>query len=135
MGLSTSVLRPAILRLAHHPWFATSRPATRLGRAVAGRFVAGETLAEALAAARELADGGVASMLNHLGENVATPREALDERARPTSRRSPPRGADADARRRSISVKLTQLGLDESVERVARTSSRCSTPPSRPASA
>ena len=34
------------------------------------RFVAGETLAEALAVARDLTVEGLPSMLNHLGENV-----------------------------------------------------------------
>ena len=114
MGLSTSVLRPGILKIAHHPWvehLATRSPA---GRAVAGRFVPGETLAEALAAARELSEGGIAAMLNHLGENVTTHREALDEREAYLAEVAAAAGSpDLDI---VISVKLTQLGLDESVE-------------------
>ena len=80
MGLSTGVLRPAILRVANHPWAQRFATHSRLGRAVADRFVAGETLADALAAARELAPDGISVMLNHLGENVTTLQEALAER-------------------------------------------------------
>jgi proline dehydrogenase len=114
VGLSTSVLRPAILRIAHHPWFEHLATRSSVGRAVADRFVAGETLAEALAAARALADEGVSVMLNHLGENVATPRDALDEReAYLAEIAAAAQTSELDV---VISVKLTQLGLDESVE-------------------
>ena len=81
---------------------------------MADRFVPGETLAEALAAARDLAEGGVAVMLNHLGENVTTQREALDEREAYLAEVAAAAAApEIDV---IISVKLTQLGLDESVE-------------------
>jgi len=115
VGLSTSVLRPAILRIAHHPWFEHLATRSRVGRAMAGRFVAGETLAEALAAARALADEGVSVMLNHLGENVATPRDALDEREAYLAEiaAAAAQTSELDV---VISVKLTQLGLDESVD-------------------
>ena len=84
-----------------------------MGRAVAGRFVPGETLPDALAAARELGEGGIAVMLNHLGENVTTHRAALDEReAYLAEVAAAADTADLDI---LISVKLTQLGLDESV--------------------
>jgi proline dehydrogenase len=114
VGLSTSVLRPAILRIAHHPWFEHLATRSRVGRAMADRFVAGETLAEALAAARSLADGGISVMLNHLGENVATPRDALDEREAYLAEIAA--AADTSELDVVISVKLTQLGLDESVD-------------------
>jgi proline dehydrogenase len=114
VGISTGVLRPAILRVAHHPGFRRLATNTRLGRAVADRFVAGETLADALAAAREAADGGVSVMLNHLGENVTTMQETLIEReaylAEIAAAASDPK---LDV---VVSVKLTQLGLDASVE-------------------
>ncbi len=114
MGLSSSVLRPAILKVAHHPWVEHLATRSQVGRAVADRFVPGETLAEALAAARELGDGGIGVMLNHLGENVTTQREALDERESYLAEVAAAAGTpDLDV---VISVKLTQLGLDESVE-------------------
>ena len=114
MGLSSGVLRPAILWVAHHPWVEHLATRSRVGAAAAGRFVPGETLPDALAAARELAETGIGVMLNHLGENVTTQREALDEReaylAEIAAAAATP---DLDI---VISVKLTQLGLDESVE-------------------
>lgn len=114
MSLSSGVLRPAILKVAHHPWVEHLATRSRVGRAVADRFVPGETLAEALAAARALNEGGISVMLNHLGENVTTQREALDEReaylAEIAAAAATP---DLDI---VISVKLTQLGLDESLD-------------------
>jgi len=114
VGFSSAVLRPAILRVAHHPWFRRLATGTGPGRAVATRFVAGETLAEALAVARSLADDGLHAMLNHLGENVATPQDALASREAYLSEvaaiHAHP-GLDL-----VVSLKLTQLGLDESTE-------------------
>jgi proline dehydrogenase len=114
VGLSSGVLRPVILKVAHHPWVEHLATRSRVGRAVADRFVPGETLADALAAARELQDGRISVMLNHLGENVTSHREALAEReaylAEIAAAAATP---DLDI---IISVKLTQLGLDESVE-------------------
>ena len=63
MGLSTGVFRPTILRVADHPWTRSFVTGTSLGRVVASRFVAGETLAEALAVARDLHGRGLRTML------------------------------------------------------------------------
>lgn len=112
--LSTSVIRPLILRLAGHPWFRGIATDTRPGRAVASRFVAGETLDQAMAVARELDRMRVAAMLDHLGENVETAAQAADARDAYL--------AALDAMRSSptldiaVSLKLTQLGLDRSVK-------------------
>jgi len=59
--------RPALRRLV------VGTPATRR---VVERFVAGETLADALAAVRALADDGIAVTLDHLGEDVTDHGEA-----------------------------------------------------------
>ena len=114
MGLSSGVLRPAILRVAHHPWFRSLATRSRPGRALASRFVAGETLAEAMAVARELAEAGITSMLSMLGENVDTPEEAL--RAREAYLAELAAAQEDPALDVVVSVKPTQLGLDESVE-------------------
>jgi proline dehydrogenase len=114
VGLSTGVLRPAILRVAHHRWTRTLVTDTRPGRLVASRFVAGETLAEALAAARELHGRGLRTMLDHLGENAQTSQQALAAREAYLSALAA--AADAEDVDAAISVKLTQLGLDESVD-------------------
>ena len=112
--LSSRFLRPGILRVAHHPWFRRLATRTAPGRAVASRFVAGETLAEAMAAARELDRGRITAMLDHLGENVTTPDRALA--ARQAYLAALAAIAEADTLDCAISVKLTQLGLDEGAE-------------------
>ncbi len=81
---------------------------SRVGRSVARRFVAGETLEEALAAARRLQQAGMSVSLNHLGEEVTDPKAAAqaleDYRVCLTAIAS--EGIDAN-----LSVKLTQLGM------------------------
>jgi proline dehydrogenase len=114
MTLSTSVIRPSILRLAAYPWFRRATTTTRPGRAVASRFVAGETLDQAMSVARDLDRIRIAAMLDYLGENVGTAAQALDARnaylaALGAIRLNP----SIDI---AVSLKLTQLGLDHSVE-------------------
>ena len=114
MTLSTSVIRPSILLLAEHPWFRRVATTTRPGRAVASRFVAGETLDQAMAVARDLDRIRVAAMLDHLGENVETAAQAVDARnAYLTAIGAIRLNPSIDF---AVSLKLTQLGLDRSVE-------------------
>ncbi len=113
-SLSTSVIRPLILRLAGYPWFRHVATQTRPGRAVASRFVAGETLDQAMAVAHELDRMRVAAILDHLGENVETAAQAADARdaylaALDAIRANPTLDI-------AVSLKLTQLGLDRSVK-------------------
>ncbi len=75
----------------------------------AQRFIAGETLQEALSASAELDRAGRRVSLNHLGENVTTAEEA--ERAR-DSYVEMVRQLDAAGLDGNVSIKLTQLGLD-----------------------
>ena len=113
-SLSTDVFRPLILRLAHHPWFRRLAIRTRPGRAVASRFVAGETLDEAMAAAKHLDGHRIAAMLDHLGENVRSLEqagEAANQYIRALDRIAAEPSMDC-----AISIKLTQLGRDLSRE-------------------
>ena len=113
-GLSTSVLRPTVLRAAGHPWFRRLATQTITGRSVALRFVAGETLQEAMSVARNLDRGHVTAMLDHLGENVETLAQANAAREDYLAAlRSIARAPGLDC---AISIKLTQLGLDTSVQ-------------------
>jgi proline dehydrogenase len=112
--VSERLLRPAILRVAGHPWFRHLATRTTPGRAVASRFVAGETLAEAMTVAGELDRGRTTSMLDHLGENVSSPEQALQ--ARQAYLAALAAIAEADSLDCAISVKLTQLGLDDGLE-------------------
>lgn len=86
-----------------------SRYGMRHPTSFARRFVAGETVMEAIAAARVLERAGMAITLDHLGEKV-TSRDAATEATRDyidimeTAARA---GIS-----RNLSLKLTQIGLD-----------------------
>lgn len=85
-----------------------------LSRRVSGRFIAGDTLAEAMEAIEDLRRRGLLATLDHLGENVADRADV--ERATQDylrlvdeiERLGLPAG---------ISIKLTQLGLELDYER------------------
>jgi proline dehydrogenase len=81
----------------------------RLARRTSRRFVAGEELADAMAAARASNQAGLKVSLDYLGENVATREDA--EKAREmyvgVFNRIAEEKLDAN-----VSLKLTQLGLD-----------------------
>ncbi|HEX2031013.1 MAG TPA: proline dehydrogenase family protein [Actinomycetota bacterium] len=97
--------RPAVERLVTR---------TPLGRRVALRFVAGETIDHGLRAARHLQGRGIAAMLDRLGENVASVEQAsaaADHYALALKRIHDDGGIDCN-----ISIKLTQLGLDLSLD-------------------
>lgn len=96
--------RPAIRR------FITEHTFTR---AVANRFVAGDSLDDAIGVARDLAATGIGAILDLLGENV-TSEEQADAAAAAYVRT-----LDAVQRedgKSHISVKLTQLGLDNGTD-------------------
>jgi proline dehydrogenase len=114
VSLSTSAFRPLILRLSGFRWFRHTATDTRPGRAVATRFVAGETLDDAMRAARELDRAQITAMLDHLGENVETPAQAVD--ARDAYLRALEAIGQAPTLDIAVSIKLTQLGLDFSVQ-------------------
>ena len=80
----------------------------RWGRRVAGRFVAGETLDDAVAVVRRLNQEGFTVSLDHLGEHVHERYLALQ--ARDDYLACIDRIA-ADGLAANVSVKLTQLGL------------------------
>jgi proline dehydrogenase len=105
-----SLFRPLILRLANHPWFRRLATGTRPGRAVASRFVAGESLDEAMESARALDRTRIAAMLDHLGENVRAPEQAAEAAAQ--YMRALERIRESPTLDCAISIKLTQLGLD-----------------------
>jgi proline dehydrogenase len=75
---------------------------------LAKRFVAGETIASALAAVRELNAGGLTATLDFLGEDVTDVAEA--SRTRDTYLEMLA-AIEREALRTNVSVKLTALGL------------------------
>ncbi len=103
------MLRSTLLKLSENARFAhwvTSNPTTHR---MARRFVAGETLEEAIAAARQCNDAGMLASLDYLGENVATTADA--QRARDSYLEIFERIAK-EKLHANVSCKLTQLGLD-----------------------
>jgi len=96
-------------------WLSTKRRVTdtiaRRGMryGFARRFVAGETLAEALTASQELCRQGRHVSLNHLGENVTTEAAAREVCASYIEMIEQMHAKNLAG---NISIKLTQLGLD-----------------------
>ncbi len=103
------ILRSLFLALSRSDtmrrWMGHFGPARRMAR----RFIAGETLDEAVDVARQLQAQGIMTALDHLGENVATPEDA--ERATCEYQALLQRIA-AEGLPATISVKLTHIGLD-----------------------
>ena len=107
------MLRAALLKLSNSKGLAnwvTTNPKTRR---MARRFVAGEELNDAIEAARACNDAGMLVSLDYLGENVATTADA--QRARDTYLDIFERVA-GEKLNANVSCKLTQLGLDLSVD-------------------
>jgi proline dehydrogenase len=77
------------------------------------RFMPGERVEDALAAAKQLEASGISTILTHLGENHARIEEAEDVFQHYLRVIELIRTADLDAQ---ISVKPTQLGYDQDVE-------------------
>lgn len=103
------MLRSALLKLSANKNVGTWVTSNGTSRRMARRFVAGEKLQEAIAAARHCNEAGLMASLDHLGENVASISDAQ-------------RSRDAyleifeliaqEKLQANVSCKLTQLGLD-----------------------
>lgn len=103
------MMRALFLWMSHNPFLRRVITGWRFVRRAALRFVAGETIDDAIAAIRALNANGILATVDHLGENVASEADArratqdylavLDRIGR--------EGVKSHA-----SLKLTQLGLD-----------------------
>lgn len=97
-----------VLAVTEWRWVRRLVTGTRIGRRVALRFVAGETLDEAIAVAHKLNAMGASVSLDHLGEHVTD--RLLAEKARDDYLACLDR-ISAETLDANISVKLSQLGL------------------------
>jgi proline dehydrogenase len=116
------VLQGSVLWLTERRWFRSLAAERSLGRRVALRFVAGESLEDATSAARSLDRRRIATMLDHLGENVTSAEQAsaaADQYVLALKRVQEAEDLDCN-----ISIKLTQLGLDVSYETCMENSER-----------
>src|SRR5690348_5971723 len=106
-------MRGVLLWASRNNWLRERAARYKFVRRSVARFMPGEELGDALAAARSLEDQGLGTVLTHLGENVSTAAEAQSVT-----------GHYLDALERvhknglgsELSVKLTHLGLDLSRE-------------------
>jgi proline dehydrogenase len=107
------MVRTILLKLSESKSFAHWVTTNSTTRRMSHRFVAGETLEEAMQAARQCNDAGMLATLDYLGENVATAADA--QKARDAYIEIFDR-ISKDKLNANVSCKLTQLGLDISAE-------------------
>ena len=102
-------MRRVLLAASQNQWLAQWAPQYGFVRKAVQRFMPGEDVSQALEAARALQEGRMGSILTQLGENVkdAGEAEAVTRHYLQVLDRVEEQKLDA-----SISVKLTQLGLD-----------------------
>ena len=103
------MLRSALLYLSNQPRVFRFVRNNGLAKRFARRFVAGETLAEALDAVRALNARGIRASLDLLGESVTNEREARAARDAYLGILDRIHAQKLDA---NVSVKLTAMGLD-----------------------
>jgi proline dehydrogenase len=103
------MLRDLLLSLSESPALKKFILSSKTARRVSRRFVAGEKLVEALAAAAAVNRQGMTATLDRLGENVNTVTEARDAAAAYLGIFDRIREAGVNS---NVSIKLTQLGLD-----------------------
>lgn len=104
-----ALMRTLLLRASESAWLRRHAQRYRFVRRAVARFMPGEELDDALAAARELAAAGLGTILTHLGENLhlRADAEAVAAHYHDVLDRIAAERLDA-----VISVKPTQLGLD-----------------------
>jgi proline dehydrogenase len=107
------MLRAGLLKLSENKTVAHWVTSNSRTRQMARRFVAGESLDEAIAAARDCNNRGMLASLDYLGENVSSAEDA--QRTRDAYIEIFDRIA-TERLYANVSCKLTQLGLDLGVE-------------------
>jgi proline dehydrogenase len=103
------MLRSSLLWLSRNKTVRNTMTRWSFARRAARRFVAGETIDDAIAVIRELKAMGIAATLDHLGENVETladARRATDDYVKVLD------AIGSNGVQSHVSVKLTALGLD-----------------------
>jgi proline dehydrogenase len=108
-----SLLRSILLAASQNRWLRDHAARYPFVRRSVARFMPGEQLEDALAAAQSLHSKGIGSVFTHLGENIQDRSEArqVTEHYLEVLARIHGSGLASE-----ISVKLTQLGLDLSQE-------------------
>lgn len=102
-------MRAFFLLLSRLRWLRSWVETSAISRRVASRFVAGDTLADVLAAGHRINGEGIALTIDHLGENVTSLSEA--EASRDVYLRVLNEIAQHQING-NVSLKLTQFGMD-----------------------
>jgi len=105
--------RSILLAASHNAWLRNHAARHKFVRRAVSRFMPGEELSDALAAAQRLQSKNIGSIFTRLGENITDQAEArsVTEHYLEVLRSAREQQLDAE-----VSVKLTQLGLDLSLE-------------------
>ncbi len=103
------VLREALIRLSQQEQLRNLAMHNGLAHSFALRFVAGETLDQAMSCVREINNQGMTATLDHLGENVTSKEEATEAA---NAYRRILQEIDRVGVRCNASLKLTHMGLD-----------------------
>ncbi len=101
--------RSALIYLSRHEGLKDFAARFSLFKRLTTRFVAGEDIAEAVAAIKEINNEGCSASFDHLNESVGSPREAegeVDEYLQILAR------IDETKINSNVSIKLTQFGLE-----------------------
>jgi proline dehydrogenase len=104
-----SLMRRSLLMASQSQWLREHAPSYGFMRRTVRRFMPGENVDDALAAAKTLASSGIGAVLTHLGENITDRAEAEEVTKHYLDVLDRIRAANLPA---EVSVKLTQLGLD-----------------------
>ncbi len=108
-----SVMRSLLLAASTNGWLRDRASRYNFVRRSVSRFMPGEEVEDALAAAKTLETKNIGGVLTHLGENIRDIQEAGEVATHYLAALRKIREAGL---RTEISVKLTQLGLDQSPE-------------------
>ncbi len=114
------MLRRSLLYLSGQPWLRRWMEHSPISRKLTSRFVAGRTLADAIGVIHQLSSENILGTLDHLGENVSSLEDAA---ASTDSYLEALAEIERAALGATVSVKLTQLGLNFS-EQACRANSR-----------
>jgi proline dehydrogenase len=103
------VMRTALIALSRNKTVQNLIVQVPVSRQMARRFVAGETLDEAIEVVRQLNRQGMLATLDHLGENVASRAEAISAADEYLIALDALAESGVDS---NVSVKLSQMGMD-----------------------
>ncbi|MBL8233836.1 MAG: proline dehydrogenase family protein [Bryobacterales bacterium] len=103
------MLRTTLLAMSRQVWLRNWMQNSRSAAGLTSRFVAGRTLDQALSVCRKIEQDGILFTLDHLGENVHSVEEAASSRDDYLKALA---GIADSQLRGTVSVKLTQMGLD-----------------------